>query len=172
MQTTLRTETLSFNNYRTWLLASLFIAGNIIMPQLFHTVRLGGPTWLPIYFFTLVGAWIGGWRTGLLTALASPVINSLVFGMPAVAMLPTIILKSSLLAGAAAYAGRHQMKATLATVALVILSYQLPGTLGEWALTGSADMALGDLTIGLPGLLLQLFGATAVINFIIDKTNA
>ena len=62
---------------------------------------------LPIYFFTLVGAYKYGWRTGLLTALASPLVNAALFGMPAVTALPAILVKSALLAGAAGYAARR-----------------------------------------------------------------
>ncbi len=166
MQTTLRSQDLTLGNVRTWMLASLFIAGNILLPRLFHTVHLGGPTWLPIYFFTLVGAWIGGWRVGALTAFASPTLNALLFGMPAVAMLPVIIAKSVFLAAAASFAGAKCEKATLGVMLLVILSYQLPVILAEWLLSGSLTAVVSDLTIGLPGLLLQLLAGTAVINFI------
>lgn len=89
--TTIKFQSLQFDNSRTYLTAALFVIGNIIMPQLFHLVPQGGVTWLPIYFFTLIGAYKYGWRVGLLTALASPVINSLLFGMPPVAALPAII---------------------------------------------------------------------------------
>ena len=58
-----------YRETRTYLAAALFAAGNIVLPQLCHLVQLGGPTMLPIYFFTLVGAYKYGWRTGLLTAL-------------------------------------------------------------------------------------------------------
>lgn len=85
MQTTsVKLYSLEYSEAKTYLAAALFLAGNIVLPQLFHTIRLGGPTWLPIYFFTLVGAYKYGWRAGLLTALASPVANALLFGMPAV----------------------------------------------------------------------------------------
>ena len=73
-----------YRETRTYLAAALFAAGNIVLPQLCHLVQLGGPTMLPIYFFTLVGAYKYGWRTGLLTALASPLVNAALFGMPAV----------------------------------------------------------------------------------------
>ena len=102
MQTTsVKLYSLEYSEAKTYLATALFLAGNIVLPQLFHTIRLGGPTWLPIYFFTLVGAYKYGWRAGLLTALASPVANALLFGMPAAAALPAIVLKSVLLAGAA-----------------------------------------------------------------------
>ena len=165
MQTTsVKLYSLEYSEAKTYLAAALFLAGNIVLPQLFHTIRLGGPTWLPIYFFTLVGAYKYGWRAGLLTALASPVANALLFGMPAAAALPAIVLKSVLLAGAAGF-----RRASLALLAAVVLFYQAAGTLGEWALTGSFHAAVQDFRIGLPGMLLQIFGGWAFINFIIRK---
>ena len=158
-----------YRETRTYLAAALFAAGNIVLPQLCHLVQLGGPTMLPIYFFTLVGAYKYGWRAGLLTALASPVANALLFGMPAAAALPAIVLKSVLLAGAAGYAAARFRRASLALLAAVVLFYQAAGTLGEWALTGSFHAAVQDFRIGLPGMLLQIFGGWAFINFIIRK---
>ena len=103
MQNTIRLQSLPFSSVRTYLTAAIFILGNILLPQLFHLVPQGGVTWLPIYFFTLIAAYRYGWRVGLLTAVASPLVNSLIFGMPAVAGLPAIILKSILLASVAGY---------------------------------------------------------------------
>lgn len=167
MQTTsVKLYSLEYSEAKTYLAAALFLAGNIVLPQLFHTIRLGGPTWLPIYFFTLVGAYKYGWRAGLLTALASPVANALLFGMPAAAALSAIVLKSVLLAGAAGYAAARFRRASLALLAAVVLFYQAAGTLGEWALAGSFHAAVQDFRIGLPGMLLQIFGGWAFINFI------
>ena len=158
-----------YREAKTYLAAALFVAGNIVLPQICHLVPQGGLRWLPIYFFTLVGAYKYGWRAGLLTALASPVANALLFGMPAAAALPAIVLKSVLLAGAAGYAAARFRRASLALLAAVVLFYQAAGTLGEWALTGSFHAAVQDFRIGLPGMLLQIFGGWAFINFIIRK---
>ena len=92
---TVKLYSLDYNNVKTYLAASLFILGNLALPQLFHLIPQGGITWLPIYFFTLVGAYKFGWKVGLLTAVLSPVLNSLLFGMPLPAALPAILLKSS-----------------------------------------------------------------------------
>ena len=108
-----------YRETRTYLAAALFAAGNIVLPQLCHLVQLGGPTMLPIYFFTLVGAYKYGWRAGLLTALASPLANAALFGMPAVAALPAILVKSVLLAGAAGYAARRFNRVSVALLAAV-----------------------------------------------------
>mgnify|MGYP006051117275 FL=1 len=158
MEKTINLYTLSYREAKTYWMALIFIAGNIILPQLCHLMTMGGPTWLPIYFFTLVAAYKYGWKVGLLTALASPIVNHLLFGMPAEAMLPIILVKSTLLALAAGWMAQRTQKVTLPSLLAVVLAYQALGTLGEWALTGSLNMALQDFRIGYPGMLLQWIG--------------
>ena len=164
MQTTIKLQSLPFSSGKTYLVATLFILGNLVMPQLFHLVPQGGVTWLPIYFFTLVAAYKFGWRAGLLTALASPVANALLFGMPAVAALPAIMLKSVLLAVMAGAAASRFKKASVLALVAVVLGYQTVGTLGEWAMKGDFFLACQDFRIGIPGMLLQIFGGWFVIN--------
>lgn len=168
MEHTINLYTLSFREIKTYWTALLFISGNILLPQLCHLIPQGGIIWLPIYFFTLIGAYKYGWKVGLLTALASPLINSLLFGMPATAMLPIILTKSTLLALAAGFMAQRSHKVTLLNLLGVILTYQLFGTLGEWALTGNLYTALQDLRIGLPGIALQLFGGYLSLRIIRD----
>ena len=67
METSAKLYSLSFSNVKTYLFAFLFVAGNIALPQLCHLVPMGGPTLLPIYFFTLIAAYKFGFRVGLLT---------------------------------------------------------------------------------------------------------
>ena len=170
MQTTsVKLYSLEYNEAKTYLAAALFLAGNIALPQLFHTIRLGGPTWLPTYFFTLIAAYKYGWRAGLLTALASPVANALFFGMPASAALPAILMKSVLLAIASGFAASRYRKASLLLLAAVVLFYQTAGLVGEWVLTKSFFLAAQDFRIGIPGMLLQIFGGYLCINYIIRK---
>ena len=169
MQTTLKLHSLPFSDIKTYLTAILFIIGNIAMPQLFHLVPQGGVTWLPIYFFTLVGAYKYGWRVGLMTALVSPAVDALLFGMPALTGLPAIILKSVLLAVIAGYMASRYHKASFAMLIAVVLGYQTLGTLGEWVIKGDFILACQDFRIGIPGMLLQVTGGWIVINHIIRK---
>ena len=69
---------LSYNQVKTYLLAALFIVGNIVLPQLCHLIPQGGLIFLPIYFFTLVAAYKYGFTVGLTTAVLSPLVNSTV----------------------------------------------------------------------------------------------
>ncbi len=156
----------SFSSLRTYFLAGLFVAGNIVFPQLAHLLPNGGPIFLPIYFFTLIAAYKYGLKTGLLTAALSPVVNHLLFGMPALVMLPIILVKSALLATFAALAAKHFQKVNLLILLAVVLAYQLIGTAAEWALSGSLLVALQDFRIGLAGMAIQIVGGFAVIKLL------
>ncbi len=167
--TTVKLYALGYTEARTYIHAALFVAGNIVLPQLFHLVPQGGMAWLPIYFFTLIGAYKYGWLVGMLTALLSPTANALLFGMPLPANLAPIVLKSALLALAAAYAAHRFHRVTIPLMIAVVLSYQAVGTLGEWALKGDLVLALQDFRIGIPGILLQIFGGYAFTRLLLRK---
>ena len=169
MNTATRLYSLGYSQTRTYVTAAMFIVGNIALPQLFHLVPQGGMTWLPIYFFTLVAAYKYGWKVGLLTALCSPAANSLLFGMPAPAVLPAIYLKSALLELGAGYAASRWKRVTLPALAAVVAFYQLVGTLGEWLMTGDLYLALQDCRMGIPGMLTQIVGGYLFIRYLLRK---
>ncbi len=164
--TAVNIQSLRFTQSRTWLFAVLFIFGNILLPAIVHTVPGGGPTWLPIYFFTLIGAYIFGWRVGLLTALLSPLVNSALTGMPGVDVLPAIMIKSILLALAASLAAGKYRRVSFAAIALVIVAYQMVGSLIEWGITRDITLALQDVTKAWPGMLVQLFVGWTLIKML------
>jgi hypothetical protein len=170
MQTTsIKLYALNFSQAKTYVVAVLFILGNIALPQLCHLVPQGGMILLPIYFFTLIGAYKYGWKVGLLTAVLSPVINHLLFGMPAAAVLAPILVKSTILALTAGYIATRYSKVTITLLAVVVLTYQIAGGLFEWAWTGSLAAALQDFRLGLAGMALQIFGGYAFIKYLIRK---
>lgn len=166
METTVKLYSLSYKEVKTYLFALLFIVGNIALPQICHLIPGGGLTWLPIYFFTLIAAYKYGLRVGLLTALLSPLLNSALFGMPPIAVLPAILIKSTLLAGAAAYAAHRFGEVSLLAIAGTVLAYQVIGTLIEWAVVQDFAVAIQDFQIGIPGMLVQIFGGYAVLRAI------
>lgn len=165
MKTTTSTAVYSLNyrESKTYAAAALFVVGNILLPQLCHLMPQGGLVWLPIYFFTLVAAYKYGLTAGLLTAVASPVVNSLFFGMPAAAVLPVILTKSVLLALAASFIASRVGRVAFWAVALAVVAYQGIGVLAEWGMTGSLAAALQDIRLGWPGILMQVFGGFAVM---------
>lgn len=167
--TTLKLQTLNYSNIRTYPVALLFIIGNLLLPQLCHLIPNGGQILLPIYFFTLIGSYKYGWKAGLLIAVFSPLINSLLFGMPAPAVLPAILAKSVLLAFAAGFAANYFKRITIPVLALVVISYQVTGTLIEWMIEGSFIVAVQDFRLAIPGMLLQIFGGYLLLKIIAKR---
>lgn len=158
-----QTHSLQLTSLRSVGIAAAFVVGNMLVPQLCHLIPQGGLIFLPIYFFTLVGAYKYGWQVGLLTAVLSPLLNSLLFGMPAMSAVPVIEIKSLILAAMAAFAAARFPKVTLASVAAVVAAAFVVGGLFEWAWTGNLASAIQDFRMGWPGLLLQAVGGWAVI---------
>ena len=161
--------TWGYRESKTYLAVLLFVIGNIALPQICHLVPQGGMMLLPIYFFTLIGAYKFGWKVGLLTAVFSPLVNSALFGMPMPAVLPAILLKSILLALAAGFVAYKYNKVSIALLLATVLAYQILGTLGEWAMKGDLYLAMQDFRIGIPGMLLQIVGGYAVIKYLMKR---
>ena len=110
-----------------------------------------------------------GWRVGLLTAVASPLVNSVVFGMPAPELLPVIMMKSSLLAISASVAAHLFRNVSLVVMLSVIVAYQALGTVGEWFMGASWFVAFQDFRIGMPGMLVQIVGGYLLIRYFLKK---
>lgn len=165
MEKEIKIYNLDFDQLKTYLFVTLFVAGNIIFPQLCHLIPNGGHIFLPIYFFTLIASYKYGMKVGVMTAVLSPAVNSILFGMPVAAVVPSIMIKSVFLAIAASWVAEKSNKVSLWSVLLVILSYQLFGSLVEWIMTGSLYAAAVDFRLGVPGMLIQWLGGFLFIKY-------
>ena len=159
---------LNYSNVKTYIIAALFVAGNILLPQLCHLMPQSGMVWLPIYFFTLVGAYKYGWKVGYITAVASPLLNHLLFGMPAAAVLAPILVKSTILALVAGYTAKQTKRVSILLLAGIVATYQILGGLFEWAIA-DFDAAMQDFRLGLPGMALQVVGGYLFIKYLLRK---
>lgn len=160
---------LNYSERNTYLWAGLFLLGNILLPQLCHLIPQGGMMLLPIYFFTLIGAYKFGWKVGLLTAVFSPLVNHALFSMPTTEMLPVLLIKGSALALVAAYVAKQYQKASLLLLLAVVAAYQIIGGAAEALITGSMAAALQDVRLGMLGILVQIFGAYILLNYVFKK---
>lgn len=167
--TSLKLYSLNYTQVKTYLVTFSFVIGNILLPQLCHLVPQGGLILLPIYFFTLIAAYKYGWQAGLLTAVLSPVANHLLFGMPALGVLPAILTKSILLATTAGIVAHYFQRVSIGIMALVVLTYQVTGTLIEWAIVGDFFRAVQDFRIGIPGMLFQILGGYLFIKYLVRR---
>jgi len=163
MQTTTIVAQLGIDKLKTYLFSIIFIAGNIVFPQLCHLIPNGGLTLLPIYFFTLVAAYKFGVNVGILTALGSPLLNHVLFGMPAAGMLALIMTKGLLLALVASAVARRMGRVTMPAIVFVVVANVVLGALAETMLNGGFLSAWNAVKISVPGLLCQIFGGYVLL---------
>jgi len=146
----------------------LFVGGNLFFPWLVHKYPLGGPKFLPIYFFVLIGAYKFGWKVGLLTAILSPLANYFLTGMPPASMLATIFVKGTAMALIASMIANKTKKLSFANLAIIITGYQGIGMVFEGIYTQSIQKAFQDVIIGYPGLLIQFLLGYLILWFLKD----
>ena len=166
METNARLYTLNYDEVRTYLWATVFVACNIVLPQLFHLIPQGGIMFAPLSLVILAGAYKFGWKVGLLAAVASPLVNHLLTGLPAWGVLQVMTLKLIILALVAGVTAQYFKKVTLPLIIGVVLAAEVLGGLGELALTGGIAATVQDFTIGWPGLLLQVVGTYLICKYL------
>ena len=165
MEASARLYTLSYSEAKTYMWAAIFVACNLVLPQVFHLIPQGGIIFAPLSLVILAEAYKLGWRVGLIAALASPLVNHLLTGMPEWNVLPVMTFKLVALALVAGFTAQHFKLVTLPLLIGVVLVAELIGGLGELALTGGIEATVQDFTVGWPGLLLQVIGAYLFCKF-------
>ena len=158
MEANARLYTLNYDEAKTYMWATVFVACNLVLPQVFHLIPQGGIIFSPLSLVILAGAYKFGWKTGLLAALLSPSVNHLLTGMPATEVLPVMTMKLAVLAVIAGLAAQYFKKASLPIIIGVVLVCKAVECVGELLLTGGIEATVTDFTMGWPGLLLQVFG--------------
>lgn len=158
MEANVRLYTLNYDEAKTYMWATVFVACNLVLPQVFHLIPQGGIIFSPLSLVILSGAYKFGWKTGLLAALLSPSVNHLLTGMPATEVLPVMTMKLAVLAVIAGLTAQYFKKASLPIIIGVVLVCKAVECVGELLLTGGIEATVTDFTMGWPGLLLQVFG--------------
>ena len=166
MEASVRLYTFNYDEVKTYLWAVVFVACNLLLPQVFHLIPQGGIMFAPLSLVILAGAYKLGWKTGLLAALLSPLVNHLVTGMPAWDVLPLMTSKLAALAMVAGLTAQRFKTVTLPLLVGVVLVSEAIGALAELLLTGGIAATTADFTIGWPGLLLQVIGTWLIVKYV------
>ena len=163
METSAKLYALNYAEAKTYFWAAIFVVCNMVLPQLFHLIPQGGIIFAPLSFVILAGAYKFGWKTGVLAAVLSPLVNHFVFGLPAWGVLQVMTLKLVVLALVAGLVAQHFKTVSLPLIIGVVLLSMAIGCVGEYLLTGGVETTIADITIGWPGLLLQIFGTWLIL---------
>lgn len=162
MAITTSPRSLTFSSPATYIWATAFVVGNIVLPQLCHMVNLGGKALLPIMLFTLIASARFGIRCGLLTAILSPLVSMAIFGMPSGIMLAAVILKSLLIVGVIGTWKEYKGRFSLLSIPLLVIGYQIVGFAIEGTIFFGFATSWSDLLISWPGALIQMIALWAV----------
>lgn len=155
---------LGFANAKLYFWMLLLVTGNIVLPSLFHRFGLAGPVFLPIYFFSLVGGLLYGWRCGLIVGIVSPLISFTLSGMPVLAILPSVVMKSTLLGLLSGVLEERQFSKNVFLVAAIAIVATQAIAFALLSLSSQPSaLALADVRVGYPGLLLQLTAAPLIV---------
>ena len=163
MEANVRLYAFNYDEAKTYLWAMVFVACNLVLPQVFHLIPQGGVIFSPLSLVILASAYKFGWKTGLLAALLSPLVNHVLTGMPATAAMPVMTLKLVVIALVAGLTAQYFKTVNLLLIIGVVLASEAIGCLGELLLTGGIASTVADFTIGWPGLLLQVVGAWLIL---------
>ena len=168
---------LKYTDIQSFILTFVFVSLAVSVPWIFHQFHLAGPTFLPMHIFVLVAGLAFGWRAGLVVGLFAPLSSYVVSGMPALPILPQIVVE---LAAYGLVAGILREKFNLRTV-WALLGAMAGGRLALFLvvpiihlITGESYGPLGLETSpflavwaavkqGWPGLAIQLISIPAII---------
>lgn len=153
---------LKFADVRLYAFVTLFVAMDVAIPWLCHSIHpLAGPIFLPMFFFILLAGLLFGWRAGLLVGILTPLISYGISGMPFLERLPIIVIETSLY-GLSAGLLRERLKLNVfcsllgamvvgrLVVALALLIMHWSGD------SNSPSIVWQSIKLGWPGIALQL----------------
>jgi len=150
---------------RTLTTTGLLLAVGLLLPMVFHSLfgAAGGRTLLPMHYAVLLGGLLLGPVSGTFLGIVTPVLSTLMTGMPAVAILPPMVVELAVYGLVAGVGRRHGHFAPLWSLLLAMVAGRI--ALGcAVALLGpliglkaeSVAYVLASVVTGLPGIAMQV----------------
>lgn len=149
---------LTFKETKTYVITSILIIGSLILPQIFHLIPNGGPIFIPIFFFTLIGSYKYGIKVGILLSIFSPITNFFIFGMPPLSMLFELVIVSVVLSIIASYIALKTKRISLLGIFIAVTFAQIVALFTNMLLGYSIIESWNFFTTSIPGMAFQLFG--------------
>lgn len=145
-------------------LAGLFVAMGILLPQVFHMIPNFGQIFLPMHIPVLLCGIICGWKLGGVAGFLVPVLTSIFTGMPP---MPVVIWMTFELIAYGIIAGllakQQTLKSTYAALIGAMIGGRIVLAISQLAILGFGGKAMpmtvfltGAFVTALPGILIQL----------------
>ena len=154
------------------ILTAACIAIGVVLPQAFHMIPNAGSIFLPMHIPVLLCGLICSWQYGLVCGILTPMLSSLLTGMPPVAYLPAMVVE---LAIYGAVAGVFTMiirsRHLLGNIYGSLLAAMIAGRIGYGVVNalifraGKYSLELwltASFVTSLPGIVVQIIAIPAV----------
>ena len=167
-------------NMKSMVLAALFLALGLLMPFLTMQIREIGNMLLPMHVPVLICGFVCGWKYGLLVGFITPLLRSVIFGMPL--MFPSAVSMAFELATYGAIVGilYYALRSSKLRIYISLLIAMLAGRI-VW---GAVMMIIsginksvfswqmfvsGALLNAIPGIILQIV-LIPILVFALERT--
>ena len=152
--------------------SAVCMAFGIILPIVFHITGIAGSIFLPMHIQVMIAGLFAGARMGLIVGACTPVLSSLITGMPPV--MPTLPIMAPELAAYGCMGGYLHHRCHLPVWAALIgamIAGRGAAVLGAFLLVSVLNIQLSPLVYitgavvkGLPGIVLQLVIVPLIVN--------
>ena len=146
-------------------LASMMVALCVVLPIAFHAVPNGGATFLPMHIPILLCGMLCGWHYGVICGLLGPLLSCLLTGMPAMAILPAMMVECAvygLVTGLTlrfVRTGKWYIDLYIALILAMLLGRVMSGVAKAWIFSMGLTMkgwVTASFVTALPGIVIQL----------------
>ena len=167
-------------NLKSMVLAALFLALGLLMPFLTMQIREIGNMLLPMHVPVLICGFVCGWKYGLLVGFITPLLRSVIFGMPL--MFPSAVSMAFELAtygaivGILYYALRNSKLRIYISLLVAMLAGRIVWGAVMMIISGVNKSAFswqmfvsGALLNAIPGIILQIV-LIPILVFALERT--
>lgn len=162
-----------FSTINKIIITALCIALCTVLPQVFHAIPNAGSIFLPLHIPVLMCGLICGWQYGALCGLIGPLISALLTGMPAIAMLPAMMVECAVYGFVSGLliklirTGKRIADTYISLIAAMLAGRVAAGLVKAFLFTpgefGFAMWTTSYFITGLPGMIAQLIILPSVI---------
>lgn len=153
-------------------LSGLFIALGIVLPMALHAIPDGGKVFLPMFIPVLLGALYLSWPYAIAVGILTPLLSSLLTGMPPVAPLPMAFMMAAQLGVAALIVSLMKNIKWFSDKRYMVVLALIPALLAGFGISGLVlkiaieffgikgpnawTFIVGSVVSGLPGIAIQI----------------
>lgn len=168
------------NSVKNLIITAMCIALGIILPMAMHTIPNAGRVFLPMHIPVLICGLACGWKYGLVCGIMTPLLSSVMTGMPPAAILPGMLcelavygLMTGLIINVVNTKSRY-LDLYISLITSMVVGRAVMGVLNAFIFqAGNYAFKMwitGAFVTAVPGIVIQLLLIPTII-FALEKSN-